>query len=104
MQNPDPFGYDLLTYLWVIVLSLWGGVVNFFRKMKAGKARPFNITELVGELMTSAFAGILTFYLCEAASFSPVLTAALVGVSGHMGSRAIFHLEQIAESRLGKMK
>lgn len=104
MPEKDPTNYSLLTYLWVFVLSAWGGLVSFMRKRKTGTARPFNFVELVGELCTSAFAGVLTFWMCEAAGISGLVTAAMVGISGHMGSRAIFHLEQFAESRIGVKK
>ena len=67
-------------------------------KVKQGHARMFNIVEFLGELVTAAFAGVITFWLCENASFSPLVTAAFVGVSGHMGSRAI----HMAESWLQK--
>jgi hypothetical protein len=47
--------------------------------------------------------GVLTFYLCTWAKFDPLLSAAFVGVSGHMGSRAIMQLEKIAERRANKL-
>lgn len=97
----DPTTYGMLTYIWVIGLSAWGGAVNFLRKRRAGMVRPFNVTELIGEIATSAFAGLLTFWLCEAAELAPLVTAALVGVSGHMGSRALFHLEHVLADKLG---
>ena len=93
MPEKNPENYQLLTYLWVIGLASWGGVVSVMRKMKDGRARAFNIMELVGEIFTSAFAGILTFWLCESAGFSGLVTAAFVGISGHMGSRAIGMME-----------
>ena len=99
MPEKDPLTYGLITYVWVAALSAWGGVVGWIRKRRDGHARPFSFTELVGEIMTSAFAGVLTFWLCEAAGFNPLITAALIGISGHMGSRAIFHLERWAEER-----
>lgn len=101
MPEKDPTNYSLLTYAWVLLLSSWGGVVSFLRKRREGVVRPFNIVELIGEMVTSAFAGVLTFWMCEASGFHPLITASLVGISGHMGSRAIFHLEQIAEQRIG---
>jgi hypothetical protein len=95
IQPPkSPFSYELITYLWVVGLSAWGGVVSFMRKMRDGNARPFNIMELIGEIFTSAFAGMVTFWLAELANFPPLLVAALVGISGHMGSRSIGMLEQ----------
>jgi hypothetical protein len=100
MIDKDPTNYPLLTYGWVIFLSMWGGVVSFYRKMQNGKARPFNIMELLGEIFTSAFTGIITFLLCEASEITPLITAALVGISGHMGSRAIALIEHYGESKL----
>ena len=101
MPEKDPTTYSWLTYLWVTGLSAWGCLVSFYRKVKTGKARPFNFAELIGELVTSAFAGLITFWLCEATDLHQLVTAALVGISGHMGSRAIFLLESWAEERFG---
>lgn len=69
------------------------------RKLRRGHVRAFNFAEFIGELSASAFAGVTTFYLCQWSGFSPVLTAALVGISGHMGSRAIFMMEKFFESK-----
>lgn len=104
MPEKDPANYALATYIWVVVLAATGGAVNFLRKIKAGTARAFNITEFVGELMTSGFAGVLTFWLCEAADVNKLLSAVLIGISGHMGSRAIFKIEKWAEDKFGESK
>jgi NhaP-type Na+/H+ and K+/H+ antiporter len=101
----DPLSYPLLTYLWVFLLSAAGGFVSFMRKVQLGVSRWCNLMEFLGELVTAAFVGVLTFWLCEAAGMSPLLTAALVGVTSHMGTRAIFLIEKMAqrsvERRLG---
>lgn len=94
MPEKDPTSYSLLTYLWVFGLSSLGGFISFINKLKKGHARAFNIAEFMGEIATSAFAGVITFWLCENAGISPLVTAALVGVSGHMGSRAILLFEE----------
>lgn len=99
MPEKDPTTFGLITYAWVLLLSGWGGIVSWLRKRRDGVIRPFNITELVGEIVTSGFAGVLTFWLCEAAGIDRLVTAAMVGISGHMGSRAIFQMEQWAESK-----
>ena len=99
MIDKDPTSFSLLTYLWVIGLSVLGGVVNFMRKLQTGHARMFNLVELIGELVTAGFSGVITFYLFTQAGFDPLLTAAAVGVSGHMGSRALF----LAEGWLTRM-
>ena len=100
MPEKDPSSYGFITYILVSVLAAWGGIVNWIRKRKSGDTRPFNFTELIGEIITSAFAGVLTFWLCEWSGVPPLLTAAMIGISGHMGSRAIFQMEKWAESKL----
>lgn len=100
MPEKDPTSYSFLTYLWVFGLSTWGGIVSFNTKRQKGLVRSFNIMEFLGEITTSAFVGILTFYLCESAEISPLLSAAFVGVAGHMGNKALWQLEQWAEKKL----
>ena len=65
MIDKDPLGYSVVTYAWVLLLSVWGGVVNFIQRLKRGEAKAHNIVELIGELVISAFVGIVTFYLCD---------------------------------------
>jgi len=95
--DKDPLDYTILTYSWVVILSMLGGASSFVLKLKEGKVRAFNITELIGDLVVSAFTGIITFYLCEFSGFEKTLTAALVGISGHMGGRAIHMFEKFME-------
>lgn len=93
-----------MTYVWVVGLSALGGFVNFYRKVKEGSARAFNFVELIGELITSAFAGIITFFLCQAAGVGELWTIGFVGISGHMGTRAIFLFEKYLAKKFGEMK
>lgn len=104
MPDKDPSSYSMITYAWVVALAALGGTVNFMRKVKDGAARAFNFTEFIGELMTSGFAGLLTFWLCEWAGIDKMLSAVMIGISGHMGSRAIFKIEKWAEERLGNVR
>ena len=95
----DPTTYSWITYAWVLLLAGLGGVVSFARKVHSGRSHPWSVAEFLGELATSAFSGLITFYLCEATRIEPLWTAALVGISGHMGSRAIFQVEMILRNR-----
>lgn len=99
MPEKDPFTYSMLTYLWVIGLSAWAGFANFMRKVRTGQAARWNINELIGELVASSLAGLITFWLCEAGGVKPLIAAACIAISGHMGSRAIFHFERWLERR-----
>jgi hypothetical protein len=69
MNDKDPAAYDLLTYAWVFLLSLMGGVVAFLQKLRDGNARVFNLIEFIGELCTSAFTGVVLFACAKARSF-----------------------------------
>lgn len=100
VQPPKgPEDYAWLTYLWVFGLSGLGGLVSFLRKVKEGNARAWNFAEFFGEVTTSAFAGVITFFICESSHISPLMTAVYVGISGHMGTRALFLLEHFFTSR-----
>lgn len=97
MIDKHPFEYSVVTYAWVLLLAIWGGVVNFIQRLKRGEAKAHNIVELIGEVVISAFVGVVTFYLCELSNFPQILTAALVAISGHMGTRALFVFERAIE-------
>lgn len=98
----DPASYSLVTYAWVFVLSAWGGTVRFIRKVKAGEMSPKQALKfLIGEVLTSAFAGVLTFYLAQATGVSGLWTAVLVGIAGHMGGRSLERLETMYKRWIG---
>ena len=90
---------NLVPTLWMAAIAILGGFVSFLQKVKAGKARAFNIMELAGEMLVSGFVGVVTYWLCQAYNVNPYLTAAGVAIAGHMGTRAIFIAEQWAEKK-----
>ena len=92
---------DLLTYAWVFGLAMLGGAASFVRRVRSGEAKYSNIIELIGELVVSAFAGLVTFFLCQSAAFDEMLTAAFIAISGHMGTRIIFMFEAYLVKRFG---
>ena len=81
-------------WAWVLVLSAWGGVVRNIRKIKDGEIPGFTFIELVYDIIVSGFVGVLTFLLCQYAGVDSVLSAILIGVSSHMGARALAPFEQ----------
>lgn len=83
----------------VALVALLGGLVAFYRKVREGAARPFNFTEFLGEMLTSAVAGVLAYWACNGLEVNPWLTAAIVGIAGHAGSRALFIVEKAAQSK-----
>ena len=109
-----PTVYLWLTCLWVFTISMCGGIVGFLRKRNNGK-RPFSFFELIGELCISGFVGLLTFFLCYWSGIfklgvgldeqlrSAAITAFLVGMASHMGSRALAIFEQMTVKKLERL-
>ena len=96
----DPLAYPLKQYLFILAISLLGGLVGWYSKVRKGQLQATNLMALIGELCTSALSGLLAFYLCEYLNMAPVLTAAVVGVAGHMGTRGINWIEDTLKRRV----
>ena len=96
----DPLSYPLKQYALMLGVSILGGLVSWFARVRSGEAKASNLMQLIGELCTSAFAGLLAFWACEWMSFSPLLEAAVVGMAGHMGTRGIASGEQLLQAWL----
>lgn len=92
-SNESPETISVLSYLVVLIISAWGGMVNFLHKSIVVKRIAFNLIELVAEICISCFAGVVVFFICLEYKVDPLATAALVGIAGHMGSKLIFKLE-----------
>lgn len=96
----DPSSISFSTYWWVVVLAIWGGIVRVIREVKLGGKTFWQIIlAFVAEAVVSAFAGMLVFFLCESSNMPRMYTAALVGIAGYMGGRALNLLEAIYKSR-----
>lgn len=90
-------------YLWFIMLALWGGTVNYLSRLKQGAVESFSFIELIGEWTISGFAGLLTAYICVEFEMSWTMTAFFTGVSGHLGGRAIYMLENYVKQHFLKL-
>lgn len=97
----DPLKYPLSQYGLMLGIAILGGLVSWIAKVKKGEIAAWSLLNLIGELATSAFAGLIAFWLCEAVGMSSIYTAPLVGIAGHMGPRAIAAFENFAQRRWG---
>lgn len=89
----------LASWALLLGLSLWGGVTSFLRKLNSGRVKAWNFTEFIGELTTAGLTGIITANLCDWMNFPEPLKYALVGISSHMGSRALYKLEALLNEK-----
>lgn len=96
-----PFNYSLRDYGFILAIAILGGLVSWFAKVRRKEVPAWGVHQLIGELATSAFAGLLAFWICEWANFPQLLTLSLVGISGHMGTLAIQNFERFAARKFG---
>jgi len=83
-----------MPFIFAIALSCLGGMVSYMNRIdRTGIA--FSFFRLVVEIMTSGFVGVISFMLCDAAELGWSMTAAIVAISGHMGTRALFLIEGV---------
>ena len=91
---------QIMPYLSTFFLSTWGGVVSHITKLRNCRKK-FQAKELIFDLVVSTFAGLITFYFCRAAGVSETMSAVLIAISGHMGTRAIAGFETIYRRVIG---
>src|SRR3990167_3359461 len=97
-----PLSYSLQEYGVVLATALLGGLANWWIKVRRGETSSWSVAALIGELCVSAFAGLTAFWLCEWWGLPPLLTAAVVGMSGHAGARGLNALEAVGQRALEK--
>jgi hypothetical protein len=92
----DPLGYPWTTYLWVVAIACLAGVVKHINAM-----RSFRVGKLVVDLITAAFVGVVTFWLCKARDIDGPMMAVAIAVAGAMGNRFWSELENIWRIKFG---
>lgn len=95
--DKDPSSYEVITYLWVVLLSLWGGSASYIRRVRSMEIPRYSFVEFIGEVVIAAGVGILTFFLCEWGNIDQMLSAVFIAITAHMGSRALLIAEQVLE-------
>lgn len=98
-----PLDYTLKQYGLFLGTAVAGGLVAWFNKVRTGVLPAWSINALIGELVTAAFTGLICFWICEWAGFPQLLSAALTGIMGHMGTRGIAMFEEWASKKFGAL-
>lgn len=88
----------ILPWVATIVLSCWGGTVAYITK---NRKRQFRMRDLMFDLVVSSFAGIMMHLLCSSAGLNQRISAVLIAISGHMGTRAIASFEKFRDRMFG---
>ncbi len=93
-------------YMWIIIyvsiLSFLGGITSYIRKKNNGTITGFSISAFIGDMFIAGFVGVVTYLLCKGVGLNELLTAGLVGITSHMGTKAIVFVEQFIPKYLDK--
>lgn len=81
-------------HIWVMIISLWGGIIGYFSRIYSGAIEHFDFIQFILELTSSAFCGLLVFYFCLGLGINEILMTALVGIAGHMGNSLLAEIER----------
>lgn len=87
MLDKHPEGFSWVTFLWVFAMAVFGGFVSYLSKIKTG--RKWKWTDLAIELITSSFAAVIVFLLCQSTGVPELAAVALSGISARFSDRAI---------------
>jgi len=100
MPFKDPTTWSLATWALAVGMAFVGGFVNWIAKVKQGHTRVFNFAELIGEIIISGFVGVAIFMLLASYDQPMGVCAAASGISGHMGTRLLFLIEQFIAHKI----
>lgn len=96
---------DLLNQImaasWVFILSVWGGTVHTIKKVREKVIDRFTFREWIYDVITSGFIGFITYAFCQYAGFSGWLSAVMIGVASHQGTRGILLIEEFVNRKVG---
>ena len=96
--------YEFIRTTWhFLALAMWGGVANYAARVKAGTVAGWSIFELAGDMVISGFVGTLAYVTCKEFGVTEGITAATVGVAGHLGSRTVFIVERVLRAKFSKI-
>lgn len=105
LPEKTPLDYTVFQYILVMILGAIGGLVARLQTLIGAGIHCWKcaLGRLAVDSVTSGFCGLLAFWACESINMKPLLTAVMIGITGHMGSRAIFLIEKIIVSKWKKI-
>lgn len=88
-----------LPFFYAMVLSVWGGFVQYASRVRAGER--WNWVSMILDLVVCSFAGVVAFFICQALGVKDWQAAIVIAVTAHEGTRAISLLVGFRDKLLG---
>ena len=95
MPASDPNNFNLVTIAIAMGVAIWGGLANYFSRIRNGVIKQFSWFGLTVELTVSGFACLMVFLLCAQFEVSEYIAVFMGGMAGHSGAATIKHLDKI---------
>jgi hypothetical protein len=100
-----PLSLSLAQYGVMLGTAILGGMVGWWIKVRRGELSPWSLSNLIGEMVISAFCGLLTFWVCTAYDVPELMAGTFCGMAGLMGAKGLDWVEKTgkawAERKLG---
>jgi hypothetical protein len=94
--------YTILQWLTVLGISFWGGMAGYLGNMVKYRTS-FKWLEFLEKSIVAVFAGLMIFFLCEAAGVSVYVRESMVGMAGFLGSETLILLKAMFKRRVTAM-
>ena len=91
------FEYGVFGYVWLILISIWGGTVRYIIEIRNGKRPSF--MSWVYEAVISGFVGVITAMICQYYVLDFLITSAITGIAAHNGTRTLYVLTEIIKKK-----
>lgn len=95
LRSANEIALPVLTFAWVMGLSLLSGLATYFNRLCHGEALKSPYVTFFLDLIYCQMAGLITYFLAISAGTDGLLTAGLVSAGSHMGARLIFAVESL---------
>ena len=88
-----------LPFMYATILALWGGFVQYANRVRVGEKWSWSALSL--DLTVCSFAGVISFFFCQAAEIYGWKAAIVIAVSAHEGTRAIGLMTRFRDKIIG---
>ena len=100
MSHQDPSTVPLVSYLWVVALSLLSAVAGYLSRFLSEKPPSRPVLALIMDVSYSLLAGLTTYFMGQASELPEMTIIVLVCIGSHMGARLLFTMQRLVQKQI----